>query len=276
MSEQSFQQITDDQISLRDIVNFLLESWRAILATGIIGVLAALGFVVITPSQYEATAQIQMAQIAISNNTNPLGANVESPSLLMARYQIPSAYTLEEIKACGLEGKKVPQESLATIAKFKLVKGVDSVVELKIRLESKDQALACAQALFENIKASQGLIFKPYIEEAKSLLGNYSVRLQAAQALVAKVDKSGGPFSAAFLVNRDEVKFLTDESIRLNAVITSGDTRQTKLVSPIYVSDNPVFPEKKISLVLGLFAGLFVGLFLVLLHKAWNNFRSSN
>ncbi len=276
MSEQSFQQITDDQISLRDIVNFLLESWRAILATGIIGVLAALGFVVITPSQYEATAQIQMAQIAISNNTNPLGANVESPSLLMARYQIPSAYTLEEIKACGLEGKKVPQESLATIAKFKLVKGVDSVVELKIRLESKDQALACAQALFENIKASQGLIFKPYIEEAKSLLGNYSVRLQAAQALVAKVDKSGGPFSAAFLVNRDDVKFLTDESIRLNAVITSGDTRQTKLVSPIYVSDNPVFPEKKISLVLGLFAGLFVGLFLVLLHKAWNNFRSSN
>ncbi len=130
MSEQSFQPITDDEISIKDIVDFLVESWKAIIATGMLGVAAALTFVMVTPSQYEATAQIQMAQISISNNnTNPLGSNVELPSLLIARHQVPSAYTEDEIKACGLEGKKMPQESLSKLAKFTPVKGVDSIVE---------------------------------------------------------------------------------------------------------------------------------------------------
>ncbi len=275
MSEQSFQPITDDEISIKDIVDFLVESWKAIIATGILGVAAALTFVMVTPSQYEATAQIQMAQISISNNnTNPLGSNVELPSLLIARHQVPSTYTEDEIKACGLEGKKMPQESLSKLAKFTPVKGVDSIVELKIRLESKEGALACAQALFANVKESQSLIIKPYIEEAKSLLAKYQVRLQETQALVAKADKSGSALSAAYLANRDEVKFLTDESIRLNALITSGDARQTKLVAPVYVSDLPVFPKKSVSLVVGLLAGLFVGLLLVLLRKAWNNYKA--
>ncbi len=278
MSEQSFQPITDDEISIKDIIDFLVESWKAIIATGMLGAAAALAFVMLTPSQYEATAQIQMAQISISNNnnnnnTNPLGSNVEPPSLLIARHQVPSTYTEDEIKACGLEGKKMPQESLSKLAKFTPVKGVDSIVELKIRLESKEGALACAQALFANVKESQSLIIKPYIEEAKSLLAKYQVRLQETQALVAKADKSGSALSAAYLANRDEVKFLTDESIRLNALITSGDARQTKLVAPVYVSDLPVFPKKSVSLVVGLLAGLFVGLLLVLLRKAWNNYK---
>ncbi|TXI11519.1 MAG: hypothetical protein E6Q68_05950 [Polynucleobacter sp.] len=275
MSEQSFQPIADDEISIKDIVDFLVESWKAIIAAGLLGVAAALTFVMVTPSQYEATAQIQMAQISINNNnTNPLGSNVELPSLLIARHQVPSTYTEDEIKACGLEGKKMPQEALSKLAKFTPVKGVDSIVELKIRLESKEGALACAQALFENVKESQSLIIKPYIEEAKSLLAKYQVRLQETQSLVAKADKSGSALSAAYLANRDEVKFLTDESIRLNALITSGDARQTKLVAPVYVSDLPVFPKKRISLVLGLLAGLLVGLLLVLLRKAWNSYKA--
>ncbi len=277
MSEQSFQPITDDEISIKDMIDFLVESWKAIIATGILGVAAALTFVMVTPSQYEATAQIQMAQISISNNnnnTNPLGSNVEPPSLLIARHQVPSTYTEDEIKACGLKGKKMPQESLSKLAKFTPVKGVDSIVELKIRLESKEGALACAQALFANVKESQSLIIKPYIEEAKSLLAKYQVRLQETQALVANADKSGSALSAAYLANRDEVKFLTDESIRLNALITSGDARQTKLVAPVYVSDLPVFPKKSVCLVVGLLAGLFVGLLLGLLRKAWNNYKA--
>jgi uncharacterized protein involved in exopolysaccharide biosynthesis len=144
---------------------------------------------------------------------------------------------------------------------------------LKIRAESKEVALTCAQAIFENIKDSQSQILKPYIEEAKTLLLKYQVRLNEAQRLIAMADKSGQALSAAYLANRDELKFLSDEAIRLNAIITAGDTRHTKLVSPIYVSDKPVFPKKTISLVLGLLAGLFLGLLYVLARKAWCNYK---
>ena len=274
MSDSYSNQAPEDEISIKDIVDFLLESWKAILATGIVGLLGAAGFIVFTPSQYEATAQIQMAQIAPNNNSNPLGVNVEDPNLLMARLKLPSSYTEDEIKACGLQDLKLPAESLAKTAKLSPVKGVSSIVELKIRLESKDQAVSCAQSLFENIRDSQNNIVKPYIEEAKVLLTKYQARLAEAQSLVARADKSGSALSAAYLANRDEVKFLTDESIRLNNLISAGDTRQAKLVAPIYASDIPVFPKKKISLLVGLLAGLFLGVLFVMMRKAWRGYRA--
>lgn len=277
MSEQSFNQPLDDEISLKDIIDFLVESWKTILGVGILGLLGSLGFLAVTPNHYEATAQIQMAQISSNNNnnTNSLGINLEEPNLLMIRLRLPTTYSAVEIKACGLEKEKMPAESLVSKSKFSVVKGVGSIIELKIRMESKDQAVICAQALFENIQESQNQIIKPYIDEAKVLLTKYQTRLKEAQELVTRADKSGAALSAAYLAHRDEVKFLTDESIRLNTFITAGDTRQAKLVSPIYASEAAVFPKKKITLMVGLLAGLFLGLLLVMVRKVWNNYRAN-
>jgi hypothetical protein len=155
-----------------------------------------------------------------------------------------------------------------TAAKFSIVKGVGSMIELRINRDNKETSIACAQSLFENIKASQNDIINPYIEEAKTLLVKYQDRLTNSQALVSRADKSGAALSAAYLAHRDEVKFLTEEIMRLNAFITSADSRQAKLASPIYASDVSVFPKKKISLIIGLMAGLFLGLVFVLSKRA--------
>ena len=276
MSEQSFNQPLEDEISLKDIIDFLMESWKTIVGIGLLGLLGSMGFLAVTPNQYEATAQIQMAQIsANNNNTNPLGVNVEEPNLLMARLKLPTTFSASEIKACGLEGQKMAAESLVSMSKFSAVKGVGSIVELKIRMESREQAVVCAQALFENIRESQNQIIKPYILEAKGLLTKYQARLKEAQELVIRADQSGAALSAAYLANRDEVKFLTDESIRLNTFVTAGDARQAKLVSPIYASEAAVFPKKKMALIVGLLAGLFLGLLLVMVRKIWNNYRAN-
>jgi capsular polysaccharide biosynthesis protein len=277
MSEQSFNQSLEDEISLKDIIDFLLESWKTIVSVCLLGLLGSVGFLAVTPNQHEATAQIQMAQISANNNnnTNPLGVNVEEPNLLMARLKLPTSYSAAEIKACGLEGQKMPAESLVSMSKFSAVKGVGSIVELKIRMESREQAVVCAQALFENIRESQNQIIRPYIEEAKALLTKYQARLKEAQELVTRADKSGAALSAAYLANRDEVKFLTDESIRLNTFVTAGDARQAKLVAPIYASEVAVFPKKKTALMMGLLAGLFLGLLLVMVRKVWKSYRAN-
>ncbi len=281
MSDQSFDAIQDDEISLKEIIDFLIESWKTIAAVGVLGLLSAIVFIFVTPSQYEAAAQIQMAQINISNNnnnnnnnnTNPLGVNLEDPNTLIARMKLPTAFSEKEVQACKLEKSRFPTEQLAnSVVNLSTVKGVTSLVELKIRGESKEEALSCAQAIFENIKDSQSQILKPYVDEAKTLLLKYQVRLSEAQSLIARADKSGQALSAAYLANRDELKFLSDETIRLNSIITAGDTRNAKLVSPIYASDKPVSPKKTMTLVLGLLAGLFLGLLYVLARKAWRNY----
>lgn len=276
MSEQSFNSTQEDEISLGDIIDFLVESWRVIILTGILGVLSSVAYLLITPNQYQATAQIQMAQISASknnNNTNPLGINIEESSALIARFKLPSNYSTQEIVACDFESSKLPFEDLVAAVKFSVVKGVESMIELKINRESKELAITCAQSIFDSIKTSQNKIVKPYIEESKILLVKYQDRLANSQSIVSRADKSGAALSAAYLASRDEVKFLTDEILRLNAFVEAADSRQTKLVSPIYVSDDPVFPKKKIALVVGLLAGLFLGLFLAIVRKVWHNYR---
>ncbi len=149
------------------------------------------------------------------------------------------------------------------------------MIELKINRDSKEVAINCAQALFESIKTSQNQIIKPYIEQSKALMVKYEARLASSKSLFSRADKSGDALSASYLANRDEVKFLTEEILRLSAFITTVDTRQAKLVSPIYVADTPVFPKKRISLIIGLLAGLFLGLLLVISKKALKNYTAA-
>ena len=108
------------------------------------------------------------------------------------------------------------------------------------------------------------------------MLIRYQDRLTNSQSLVSRADKSGAALSAAYLANRDEVKFLTEEILRLNTFITTADSRQAKLVSPIYASDIPVAPKKKIALVAGLFAGLFLGLLLMLGKRGLKAYKLLN
>jgi capsular polysaccharide biosynthesis protein len=280
MSDQNlnpnFKSNNEDEISLKDIVDFLVESWKAIILTGLLGLVGSIAYLWVTPNQYQATAQIQMAQISANNNTNPLGVNIEDPNFLMARLKLPTTYSAQEIKACGFESSANPSETLAASANFSAVKGVGSMIELKINRDNKETAIACAKSLFENIKASQNEIIKPYTEEAKTLLVKYQDRLTNSQSLVSRADKSGAALSATYLANRDEVKFLTEEILRLNIFITTSETRQAKLVSPVYASDVPAAPKKKIALIAGLFAGLFLGLLLMLGKRGYKAYKASS
>lgn len=276
----NFNSSIEDEISLKDIADFIVESWKIIILTGLLGLVGSVIYLWITPNQYQATAQIQMAQISSNNSSNnntiPLTVNVEDPNLLMVRLNFPTTYSDLEIKACGLESSTAPAEALAATAKFSAVKGVGSIIELKINRDSKEIAIACAQSIFENIKSSQNQIIEPYLAEAKTLLVRYQDRLTNSQSLVSRVDKSGAALSAAYLANRDEVKFLTEEILRLNTFITVADSRQAKLVSPIYASEYPVAPNKRMALIAGLFVGLFLGLLLMLGKRGYKACKVSN
>ncbi len=282
MLKQSFYQISEKEITLSDLVYFFLESWKRLILSVVLGILGATIYIGLTPNQYQATAQIQMAQISINNNanagtnsntgTNSFIVNVEDSNSVMARLKLPTAYSTEEIKACGLETSEAPFEKLASIIKFSGVKG-GAVIELKINLNSKEIAISCAQALFENIKRYQNQIIKPDIEEAKVLLLKNNDRLANLQILIAEADKFGPANLAAYFSSRDEVKFLLQEVLRLNSFIAMADSKQTKLLSPIYVPASPVFPNKKIIILIGVMTGLFLGFFSLWIRRYWQSTR---
>ena len=55
-----------------------------------------------------------------------------------------------------------------------------------------------------------------------------------------------------------------------------GQYRATRLVSPIYASDNPVAPKKRIALLVGLSGGLLMGLLIALGRQIWAKLKSQN
>ncbi|QWD64354.1 Wzz/FepE/Etk N-terminal domain-containing protein [Polynucleobacter sp. MWH-UH2A] len=269
--------IQDDQeISLLDILAFLKRAYKTILITGIIGLVAAIAYLAITPKQYEAVAQITMAQIGATNNNNnlnPLGINIEEPALLIARLSSPSSFTPEVVTACSKEDSIQSQanasERLSKSVKLSIPKGVANVVEFKAFGSSPQSAKVCANAIFDLIKNTQAQIVTPYIEEAKLKLADDQLRLQEAINLVAKTEKSGGAMSATYLATRDEIRYLLEEISALKNLIAANASRATRPIAPIYASDQPVSPKKHIALLMGVLAGLGLGLLIALARQGY-------
>ncbi len=273
MSDQNFNPSIKDETSIKDVVDFIVESWKIILATGILGILGAVGYILVTPSQYEATAQIQGAQITLGNPTTP--TNIEDPNTLIARMKLPSSYDKNSTTACDLENSKYPQEALAKMVKLSIIKGT-SIVELKVTTLSQASAIKCIQLLVVQIKDYQIQLANIFIDEAKEKLVTYQKRLQESQVFINKADKSGSSMSAAYLASRDEIKQMTDEVIRLNDLISSANSRQAKLISPIFSPEKKAFPKPEIVIVAGLIAGLFFGLLLMMGKRSYRSYKVSN
>lgn len=269
--------IDEDELSLTDIVNFILESWRTIVGFTLLGLGAAVAFISLAPKQYEAIAQIKMAQIASpnnnNNNINPLGVNIEEPAALIARMALPTTYSTEIIEACGLSGKEDSSALLAKKVKLSIPRGVGSTVDLKLRETTPELARNCSVSVFNLIKASQEKLIAPYIEDAKSKLAIEQERLARATQVIARADKSGAAVSAAYLATRDEIRYLLDQITGLQNIIIQNESRATNLTAPIYVKEQPVFPPQINSLLIGILGGGCLGLLLALIRKWYRSHR---
>lgn len=256
----------EPSVSLKDINIFLLEYWKLIISAGLIGLIVGLGIIFFVPNQYEAIAHVKVAQIGV-DTTNPVVTNLEDPNLLITRMKWPSFYSSENMKICDLGESKNHGESLVNLVKVSTLKGINSIIELRIRMNSRDQSINCLQAVFQNIRQSQSNILKPYIYQSEILLLDYQTRLKNVHNFINKADESNSELSAIYLISRDEIKFLTAEILRLKGIIGSGQNRGAELVAPIYASEAPVSPNKKQSLLIGLLGGLFLGVLFAFAHK---------
>ncbi len=276
----------DSEISLVDILRFLKGAYKVIFTFGVFGLVLAIAYLGMAPKHYEASVQIMMAQIGATNNIsanninnsnnnlNPLGLNIEEPTLLVSRLSSPASFPPEVTRACGLQDQANPSVSLSNSIKLIIPKGVSNVVEIKILSTAPEVAEECALAIFELVRVTQGQIVEPYIEAAKIKLADDEHNLAKAKDLVAKADKSGSAIGVAYLSTRDEIRYLLDEITSLKSIVISSQNRTTRLVAPVYVNNTPIAPKKRVVLAAGLFGGLFFGLLITLARRASQYWQS--
>lgn len=270
----------DDEPSLLDIIQFFQEYWKTIFGFTAIGIAGAVIYLWVVPKQYEASAQIKMAQIPNvnnnnNNNINPLGINIEEPQALIARMALPTSYPKETIAFCGMAEQRDPEVALASKVKLSIPKGVGGTVDLKVRDASKDTAKACANAVYQLIKSSQAQLVAPYIDQASKKLKIEEERLSRASQVIAKADKSGMAVSAIYLATRDEIRYLLDQISNLQSIIIGNESRAAHLTAPIYLKDEPVFPQKRNNLLIGMLLGGFLGLVLALARNWYRSNRTA-
>jgi uncharacterized protein involved in exopolysaccharide biosynthesis len=260
---------SESEISLKDILRFLKGTYKIIAIANLVGIGTAVAYLTVTPKQYVATAQIAMAQIGVTNNNkndslNTLGINIEEPSLVIARLSQPTSFPPQVLSNCGIDAGATLVKSI----KLAPPKGVTYVLELKTFANSPQEAMTCANAIFELIKATQAKIVVPYIEQAKTKLADDEERLAKARDLILKADKLGLNMGVVYLSTRDEIRFLLDEIAAHKSAAIINQGRPTRLISPIYASNTPISPKKSIVLAGGLFGGLFLGLLIALAYQA--------
>jgi hypothetical protein len=258
------------ELSLDNIIEFLQESWKIIAGFTALGIAGSALFLMAAPKQFEATAQIKMAQIANnsnSNSINPLGIHIEEPQALIARLALPTSFPKEVIEICGLADLSNGDLLLVKKIKFSIPKGVGGIVELKMRDTSIEILSDCTTAIFRLIKSSQALLIAPFVEEANQKLKFEQDRLRRATDVIARADQSGAVVTATYLATRDEIRYLLDQISNLQAIVSNSESRSTHLTAPIFVKAQPV--EKFGSLLAGLILGGGAGLLLSLAIKLY-------
>ncbi len=280
MSEQSFNTIPDDEISLKDIIDFLAESWKTIVLGGVVGGLVGLGYGLIAPAKYQATANIQVAKVA--------GTDVEAPAILIEKLKMPMYYSQKTYVACNVMDKLEPGEVIAKTLKPTLVKTAP-IITISYREESREGAQKCLESVLDDVRSNQSILAKPIFESKTNQLLNLKLKLESAEKIVkilpkinAGFDFSDSKFSASTLLlattlsKENEIKDLRTAINDLEVALVEPQTKEAFLTTPIYAPQQKVSPKRTMILIGGLAAGLFIGLLLMMGKRAYDAYKASN
>ncbi len=280
MSEQFFNTISEDEISLKDIIDFLAESWKIIVLGGVAGGLLGLGYGLITPAKYQATANIQVAKVA--------GTDVEAPALLVEKLKMPMYYSQKTYVACNVMDKLEPGEVIAKTLKPTLTKTAP-IITISYREESREDAQKCLESVLDDVRSNQSLLAKPIFESKTNQLLNLKLKLESAEKIVkilpknnAGFDFSDSKFSASTLLlattlsKENEIKDLRTAINDLEIALVEPQTKGAFLTTPIYAPQQKVSPKLTMILIGGLVAGLFIGLLGMMGKRAYVRYKASN
>ncbi len=264
----------DDEISLWDIVNFLKEGWRWLAGGLVLGLLGAVGFVIVSPSQYEATAVIQPATVGMpttTTTTTTKGAEVEPVAQTLERLKLATFYSGALVQACQAPSAL----ALTGSVKASQVKG-NSLIQVSYRAPSTAVAEACVNAVVAHLTQSQAAVAEPLLKTLEEQLALTKKQLTEAQSFQGQLEKravsskdGASLLMLSALSKREEMvrleKLLVEQKVQLSAPLT----QPMQLLGPIYAPERAVAPKKLPMLAGGLFGGLVFGGLVFFVRRSW-------
>lgn len=268
----------DDEISLWDIVNFLKDGWRWLAGGVVAGAVGAVGFVLVTPSQFEATAIVQPATVGMpTTTTTTRGAEVEPVIQTLERFKLPTFFDEAMLQACQAPSR----QALSGSVKASQVKG-NALIQVSYRAPTAAVAEACVNAVVGQLTQSQTAIAEPLIKTLEEQLVLTKKQLTEAEGFQGQLEKrvtSSNDGVSLLMLNtfskREEIvrlqKLLVEQKVQLSPPLT----QPMQMLEPIYVPERPVAPKKLPVLAGGLFGGLVLGGLVFFVRRSWLGRKSA-
>jgi LPS O-antigen subunit length determinant protein (WzzB/FepE family) len=243
-----------------------------------LGIAGSVTYLLETPNQYQAVANIQVAKVA--------GSDVESPALLLEKMKIPTFYSQKTLSACNVTEKIDPGAIIAKNLKPTLSKTAP-IINITYKATSIEDARSCLEAVLDDIRTSQNLLSKPILSIKAIQLLTLKQKLESSEKFVNKLPNSNFDFSdskfsssslllATTIMKENEVKDLRVQISDMEISLVDPQTKEAFLTAPIHAPQQKVSPKRAITLIGGLMGGLLLGLLFMLGRKVWGSYKTAN
>ena len=264
MNQQDPTRAEEDEISLIDILIFLIASGGNIVKSTLVCLALGGAYYFSMPKMYEATATIAMATVA--------GDPVEAPAVLLEKIKLPLYFAPATLQACGSDGQVNSQAKFVDKIKPTINKS-DPLVSFTTQAQSTQEAKACLSAVIAEVKSNQAAIAKPLIDQKKQKLSQLSDQLKLAEDMAknflttkSNIGSSDTQFSArtlamsSTLASATEMNDLRKEINNLESCLIPPQTQPLFLAAPIYAPEVSINKRPLFTLGLCLGLGVFLGL----------------
>ena len=237
----------NQEISLREVIDFFEASWKKILIGGIVGAILGISSALTIPTQHQATGYIQTGKVA--------NQDIESASLLVSKLKIPTFFSTNTLRACQADGNIEPGLTLAKQLNPLIMKD-SAVVTISYVSKTPEIAKKCLENVLADIRLNQSMLADPLILSKKNQLANLKQKLTSTEEITkiwstknANFDFNDAKFSASSLLlattlsKENEIRDLIAQINELKNTLAEPQTKEAYFTAPIYSPNNPL-PRK--------------------------------
>lgn len=260
-------------VTAGQVLAFLHRHIKKFALTGIVGGVVAIGVALMLPKQWEASAALQIGQIASEAPQSP-AIPIETVGRAMERLQLPQFKDVV-LQKLGLPlgvSENANTDLIRRSLKVTQLKNAD-LIQLTVRGFSQADAQRYAKAFLGELVGAHAALAKPSIDQinanmaevTRSIVAEEARKTQLAElARVRDQAKHTETFPAAVLLanmtaeNDKRLQALHQREISIREQLNPERTFNTRLFGPMFVSPHHVFPSGLIFAAVGVVLGLLV------------------
>jgi hypothetical protein len=264
--------MTDDEISLMDIYESLVDGWKTILAMTFIGTSIGIVTSMVLPEQFEAKASIESARLT--------GDYLSSHAVLAEKMRSPTYYDSKTLAVCIGDSRGGNLETLAKSLNPNVSKN-SNFVSVSFRTESREDAIRCLEQVLEVVVARQRELAAARLSSISINLENLKKKADELRKTIKQLESDRGAqfqfknieYSAAALITvtlQSKVQELWATENQINDIegqLKPPNTEDAKFVTPIFASEQRVSPRRSQIVILSAMGSLFLGLLILILRK---------